>query len=75
MEQTPSILDYQGKLPLDVACAGEVESSARTMNVMYILFQRMIGDASLSFKNFKMCPREWFNESMEYRHSIIHLYN
>ena len=54
----PRIQDNQGKLPLDVACADvwgvrHSERDTENMNVIYVLFQRMIGDASLSFKKQK----------------------
>ena len=52
----PTIRSNQGKLPLDVACARRVsfeKDRATNMNVIYLLFQRMIGDASLSFKKQK----------------------
>ena len=46
------ILDSQGRLPLYVACAREVArwddiARTRNMKIIYVLFQRMIGDASL----------------------------
>ena len=56
----PRIRDNVGNLPLDVACARKVDSqdhSARNMNDIYVLFQRMIGDASLSFK--QQAPGKW----------------
>ena len=47
----PGIRDEEGKLPRDVACAREVDSWERdSKNDCYILVQRRIGDASLSFK-------------------------
>ena len=49
----PRIRDNEGKLALDVACARKVDSSrdmASNIDVIYVLFQRMIGDASLSIK-------------------------
>ena len=48
----PRIRDKEGKLPRDVACAREVDSWERDskMTAIYILVQRRIGDASLSFK-------------------------
>ena len=52
----PRIRNNQGKLPLDVACAWVPTfkfEGPRITNVIYLLFQRMIGDASLSFKKQK----------------------
>ena len=60
----PRIRNYQGNLPLDVACArlaSDKEDSARNINVICILFQRMIGDASLRLKqqNVHIILRTW----------------
>ena len=52
----PRVRDSKGKLPLDVACAKKVAlkaDSATNMNAIYILFQRMIGDGSLTFRKQK----------------------
>ena len=53
------IRDNQGKLPLDVACARKVDDRERAtdMNIIYVLFQRMLGDASLRSRNeyYKEC--------------------
>ena len=57
MEQTQEFkIALAGWLPLGVAFALDVIAEygkARNMTVIYILFQRMIGDASLSFKRQK----------------------